>query len=106
MTLILECPYGPDHEFPDDWIFGGADGCHPGADPRYKPSNYEYYDGNVVILHVTSVPICDDEAIDNFTWVANLGPSFDPKWLSVRRPDGTTKMLATYDKATDTATDV
>jgi hypothetical protein len=104
---VIECAYdGPDHEFPDDQQFGGANGLHPGADPRWKPSVYEYYDDQVRIIETTCAPLCDDQAIDEFTKVAAYGPGFNPVWLSVRRPDGEMKMLATYDKATDVAKDV
>lgn len=110
---VIPCKFGgPDHEYPDDWVFGGVDGTHPGADPRWKwrTSAYEYYDDKARIIHSTSVPLCDDEAIDSFTVVAGYGPSFNPVWVSATRylKDGTTKveMLPwTYDKATDTATE-
>lgn len=109
--IRVPCEFeGPDHEYPDDWVFGGADGKHPGADPRWQPSSYTYYDGNAKVLHVTSVPLCDDEAIDKFTWVAGLGDSFNPVWVSATRylEDGSRRedMLPwTYDKTTDMATE-
>lgn len=104
----VECEYGgPDHEFPHDWTFGGANGLHPGADPRWRPQTYEYYSDRLEIIHVTQTPMCDDQAIDEFTIVASYGPGFVPVHLSVRRPDGTIEMLKVrYDKATDTVTDL
>ena len=107
--IEIECSYTEPahvHVYPDDWIFGGADGLHPGADPRYKPSIYTYYDTSAKPIHTTVVPLCDDEAIDKFTDVAGYGPGFNPVWLSVQRPDGSVEMLPwLYDKATDTATE-
>lgn len=94
-----------DHEYPDDWVFGGADGLHPGADPRYTPTTYTYYARDARQVFVTSRPICEQQAIDEFTMVANMGPLFDPHWIGVRQPDGNDKVLPlTYDKATDVVT--
>lgn len=107
MTIQVPCPWYPEavHEYPDDWVFGGADGKHPGADPRFESTSYTYYDGDLNVLWVTSSPICDDEALDEFTWVASLGDRWNPVWISARRADGTTETLKfTYDKATDTVT--
>lgn len=104
MVVRIECPYEPPHyhEFPDDWKFGGANGLHPGADPRWKPSVYTYYDASTQVCHVTSAPLCDDQALDEFTVVARFS---NPKWLSVRRPDGTQEMLPwTYDAEEDLLT--
>lgn len=109
--IRVPCKFdGPDHEYPDDWTFGGADGTHPAADPRWVPTSYDYYDANARIIWSTSVPLCDDEAIDRFTVVAAYGPSFNPVWVSATRilKDGTRRidMLPwTYDKTTDTATE-
>lgn len=90
------------HEFPDDWTFGGPNETDPRADPRWKPTTYEYYDSKVRRIHVTQVPLCDDEALDYFTKVAGWGAGFDPVWVSAKRPDGNMEMLPwTYSKATD-----
>lgn len=99
--IVHPCQFdGPDHEYPDDWIFGGANGLHPGADPRFKPTTYEYYDDKVAVVCLTQVPLCDDQALDEFTKVAGRG--FNPVWLSAKRPDGKIEMLPwTYDKAED-----
>ena len=103
--IVQVCTYTDpphEHEWPDDWQFGGANGEHPGADPRYKPTTYTYFDADATPLFVTQTPLCDDQALDEFTKVASFGPSFNPKWLGVQRPDKTTEMLPwTYDKATD-----
>lgn len=112
MSVTIPCrasdpPEGHLHSFPDDWKFGGANDLHPGADPRYRSSSYTYWSDQVVVLHMTSVPLCDEEAIDKFTWVAENSPGHNPVFVSVRRPDGTEQMLPVrYDKETDTASDV
>lgn len=106
--IVKDCKFfpGSQHTHPDDWIFGGADGDDPRADPRFEPNNYTFYDENVQPIWTTSTPICDDEAIDMFTWVASLGNNFNPHWLSVRRKDGKEEMFPlTYDKSTDTVTE-
>ena len=103
----LDCGYDEYHVYPGDWIFGGANESDPRADSRWRPTTYEYYNSRIQIIHVTQTPICDEEAIDHFTWVANLGKGFDPVNVSARRPDGTIEMLKVrYDKATDTASDL
>ena len=109
MSQFLDCGYddGP-HEFPDDWIFGGADGKHPGADPRWEPTTYIYYDAQLHVVHLTSAYLCDEEAIDNFTTVSGYGPGYDPAYLAAMRP-GVAKqemLPVMYDKATDTARDL
>lgn len=85
--LIQECPYEPEHvhTFPKNWIFGGASGTDPRVDPRWKPDVYLYYDRSLRLLHTTSVPFCDDEAIDDFTRIAALGSDFDPVYIGVVR---------------------
>ena len=102
MTWILDCPFDPPHVhfFPDDWQFGGASGVDPRADPRWRPSTYVYFDAHLTILHVTQVPKCDDEAIDQFTFVAGWG---DPKWIQVTRPGErtATTLPVIYNKETD-----
>lgn len=109
--ISLPCQYeGPPHEFPDDWEFGGADGEHPGADPRYKPTTYHYYNDQAQVIFTTQTFLCDDEAIDKFTKVSQYGKSFNPVWVSATRylKDGSrvVEMLPwTYDKDTDTATE-
>src|SRR6478672_10448353 len=81
------------HEYEEDWLFGGANGLDPRADPRYKPTTYTYYDSDATLLWTTQAPLCDDQAIDEFTKIAAMGPTFRPKWLGVKRPDGSVEML-------------
>jgi hypothetical protein len=85
--LIQECNYEPPHvhAFPKSWVFGGPSGTDPRADPRWKPDIYTYYDAGLQVLHVTSVPFCDDEAIDDFTHVADFGPGYHPVYIGVVR---------------------
>lgn len=109
--IVVPCDFeGPDHEYPDDWQFGGADGSHPAAEPRWISTAYDYYNDRAQIIWTTSVPTCDDEAIDYFTFVADLGPRFNPIWLSATRMDaeGNRKIEMLpwlYNKITDTATE-
>lgn len=91
------------HEFPDDWNFGGPSGTDPRADPRWIPTTYYYYDDRLQVIHLTQVPICDDEAIDYFSTVAEYGSGFNPRWLRVKRSDGSVEPIpGEYDKASDT----
>lgn len=109
MSQVIECYYLEEphtHEFPDDWKFGGADGLHPGADPRYLPTVYEYYNDRADIIWTTSVPLCDYQAIDEFTLVGEMGKNYNPVWVSAKRPDGSLEMLHwVYNKATDTVSE-
>ena len=101
---VIDCPFDPPHEhrFPSDWFFGGPDGTDFRADARWQPTAYYYFDDKLTILHTTSVPGCDDEAIDYFTTVASWGPGFVPKWIRYRRPNGDTGTRPViYNKATD-----
>lgn len=109
MSQYLECGYddGP-HEFPDDWVFGGADGTHPGADARWEPTTYIYYDAQLHVVHLTSAYLCDDQAIDEFTTVTGYGPGYKPVYLAAMRPGVAKQEMipVKYDPATDTAIDL
>jgi hypothetical protein len=103
-VIVIDCPYQPSHthEYPDDWQFGGADGLHPGADPRWRATTYRYYDVRLMQVFMTQEFLCDDEAIDKFTRVAKFAK---PVWLEACRPDGTREMLPwLYDAETDEVT--
>lgn len=77
------CPYGGEiHEYPDDWIFGGPEGMHPAADPRFTPTHYQYLDAEYGFCFITGSYLCDDEALDKFTLHAATGAQF----IAVRRP--------------------
>jgi hypothetical protein len=102
------CRFEPEHEheYPDDWVFGGPLGTDPAADPRFVVPTYEYYDENLARLELTSAPRCDDQAIDEFTKVANRWPNDKPTYLAVKR--GGRKPFEVlqwkYDRDTDTVT--
>jgi hypothetical protein len=107
--LIQECPYDPPHvhKFPKNWIFGGPAGTDPRADPRWTPDSYQYFDGGLRLLHTTTVPFCDDEALDAFTAVASFGPGYHPRYIGVVRA-GTRKLTLLpfeYDEEEDLVTD-
>lgn len=102
--IEVSCSYEPPHThtYPDDWIFSGASRTDPRGDTRFQPTTYEYYDDKAQRIHVTQVPLCDDQAIDEFTKVADYGAGFNPVWLSAKRPNGKVEMLPwIYNKATD-----
>jgi hypothetical protein len=102
-VIVIECSAAGElhyHEYPEDWEFGGASGLHPGVDSRFRPSNYEYLDRMFRSVHVTSVPLCDNQALDEFTKVAGWG--LRPVLLKVRRPDGAEELLPFwYDSTSD-----
>lgn len=101
-VVTVDCKYGEPHKYPSDWKFGGADGKHPGADSRWSPTVYIYWSEDFDQIFVTSSPVCDDQAIDEFTKIAEIFPNEKPKYLSARRPGGKEEMLTlTYDRATD-----
>lgn len=105
--IILECWADPPHihTYPDDWDFGGPNGTDPRTDRRYRLTTYRYIDAQLNIIDTTQAPLCDDQAIDEFTKVANYGPGFNPVWLQATRSDGRVETLPwTYDKTTDTVT--
>lgn len=65
---------------------------------------YIYYDADTSELWRTVTPLCDDQALDEFTQVATIKGS-NPRWCSVKRPDGSTEMLPwLYDAAKDLLT--
>lgn len=108
--IEVECAYEPPHvhTYPDDWIFGGADGAHPAADPRWVVSRYYYFDDRFDCIYVTSTPTCDDEALDDFTRVALLGSDFNPVYIGKRKVEDSTPVMMAfkYDKATDYVTEI
>ena len=86
--MIIECEYleSHTHEFPEDWVFGGADGLHPAADTRWEATVYVYYDSQMGHLHTTVAPLCDEQALDEFTKVASWGRGYSPSYLTAKRP--------------------
>jgi hypothetical protein len=95
MFSIIHDPLGDnehEHEFPEDWIWGGHDQLDPRADPRWRPTTYTYLNADLSEAWVTQVPFCDDEALDYFTEVAKIKGS-NPKWLMVKRPSSPLETL-------------
>ena len=84
--IIQECGYEPPHthQWPDDWSFGGADGEDPRTDPRWIPDTYLYLNDHFDVVWETQTPLCDDQALDEFTKHADLGATY----LQVRRRGG------------------
>lgn len=76
------------HEFPDDWWFGGADGNDPRMDFRWQPISYIYLDADMEGVWQTTAPICDGQALDEFTKIQQSA-GYDPplKYIMARRPD-------------------
>lgn len=77
------------HIFPGDWVFGGADGNDPGADPRWESSSYHYLNEFAQTVWVTSAPLCEHQALDQFTLVSSFG-DLHPRYLEVRHPGEST----------------
>jgi len=92
VSVYLLCRYDEEHEYPDDWTFGGTDGNDPRADPRWQPTIYSYLDDHLVSVHTTITPLCDEEALDEFTKVCNFG-DLHPVYLEVKRPSGEVEVL-------------
>jgi len=101
MTILEHPDYGCEHEFPNDWIFGGADGIHPGSDPRWVPTIYEYMDEKLVTVHSTVVPVCDEEAFDYFTQVAEW--RLTPVYIAKHKPGEKVELIPVkYNEKEDT----
>lgn len=83
--IYIRCRYGgSDHEFPDDWKFGGANNEDPGADPRWEVTHYTYMNSEYGYVMMISYPICDDQALDAFTQAAEIDSTV--KWITAKRP--------------------
>jgi hypothetical protein len=99
--VIIACPYEPDHvhEFPEDWVFGGANSLDPRSDPRWEPTTYVYLDSDLREVWTTQVPLCLDQALDEFTKHARLGATF----LQFGSPRGELDLAPwRYDRDSDT----
>ena len=102
LEWVVTCRFEPEHQhvYPYDWFFGGPNNTDPRADPRWTPCAYTYYDATLHPVHTTSAPLCDDQAIDEFTLVAGWG--LRPHFLAVRRPGEKEVMLPwKYDLTSD-----
>lgn len=87
MTIVVECEYLERHEhvFPGSWHFGGADGTHPGADPRFKSTTYKFLDCDLNPVFTSSMFTCDEMALDYFTHLKEAGHI--ARYLAARRQD-------------------
>lgn len=85
--ITVQCRYEPPHThtYPDDWEFGGPAGTDPRSDSRWRGDTFLYYDENFNQIWLTQTPLCDDQAIDEFTKIAAISPAFKPMYLGVKR---------------------
>lgn len=108
--MIIQCRFDPPHthEYPPDWIFDGPNNLDPRADPRWKPTTYYYFNASLEIIFTTQTPLCDEEAIYEFTKVRDLGPGFAPVYIAARRPGDKepTPIPVQYDPSTDEVEDI
>lgn len=101
LMVTIACPYEPPHahEFPDDWVFGGANQLDPRSDPRWEPVTYVYLDRDLKEIWRTQAPLCLDQALDEFTRQADIGAAF----LQYGPARGSLELASwRYDRATDT----
>lgn len=95
MSIELAYPeFGCTHEFPEDWVFGGAVGADPRADARWLPTTYEYLDRNMNRVHITQTPLCDHQAVrTQRATVDNYFPDHKVRYIIATRPDGKPEMV-------------
>lgn len=95
MTIILRRHHIPDceHEYPDDWEFGGANGGDPRADRRWQPTTYEYLNRNLRPVYVSTVPLCDHEAIHRERVLVDTFRGSRIFYIRATRPDDTVEMI-------------
>lgn len=101
--ISLACPFEPPHmhEFPNDWEFSGANGRDPRGDQRWRGDTYIYLDDHLNSIWTTQTPLCDEQAIDEFTKHASIGATY----LQVKRAGQRDIVLLDwqYDRRSDTA---
>jgi hypothetical protein len=85
------------HLFPDDWIFGGANGMDPGADPRFQVTTYWYLDADLEDVAVASHLRCDGDALEYFSQLQRL----NPRYIFVKRPGKTKRAMMPYEYRAD-----
>lgn len=95
MTIALAYPeYGCSHEFPDDWVFGGAIGADPRADDRWRPTVYAYLNNKLRPIFVDSSSLCDHQAVqEKRLAVEGYFPPTKVYYIQAQRPDGTTQLI-------------
>lgn len=99
--ITIPCTFGGDeHTFADDWKFN--DQGDPRADPRFKPTHYQYFDKEICAVYLSGAFLCEDEALDYFTVIAKEFP--DVKYIAARQPDADKYSILPwiYVKDTDT----
>lgn len=103
--IEMVCEYAEtctEHIFPDDWQLGGPAGTDPRLDPRFQPRVYIYLDRTLHPIHTTVTPLCLEQAIDEFTKVANFGPGYNPVYLQTKQLDRRLELVDwQYDADTD-----
>jgi hypothetical protein len=73
--------------------------------PTMDAAGWQYYDANLNVIWVTSVPKDEEAAIAYFHALMRMG-DFRPKYVAERQPDGTYKALkVTFDCDTYTTED-
>lgn len=106
LETVINCTYldePHEHVYPGDWIFGGACGTHPGADPRYRPTTYTYRNEMLEHIYVTQAPLCEEQALDEFTNVSQNFPGSNPVYLEIVLPGGVPKLSRwRYNSSEDT----
>jgi hypothetical protein len=55
------------------------------TDSNWKNDSYRYLDARLDPIHWTDVPSSDEEAKEYFTFVRDMGPTFHPIYLQVKR---------------------
>lgn len=71
--ITQPCPFGgPDHSYPDDWVFSSIG--DPRADPRFEVVHYQYLDALAGFSFMSGQFICEDQALDYFSIVAVSDP--------------------------------
>jgi hypothetical protein len=93
--ILLEYPeWGCEHEYPDNWVFGGAIGADPRADPRYLPTTYVFMDRKLQAIHTCCSSLCDHEAIQSKKpRIENSFRNAKVYYIKAIRPDGTTELI-------------
>lgn len=82
-----------EHEYPDDWTFGGANGGDPRADQRWQPTLYEYLNRQMAVVHVSTAPLCDHEAIHQEKAQVDFHKGSEIFYIKATRSDDSIEMI-------------
>lgn len=95
MTILLRYPeWGCEHEYPDDWTFGGAKGGDPRADQRFQPTTYIFMNRMLAPIYIGSDPLCDHEAIHSKRLrVDSYHTGSKVFYIKAQRPDGSEEII-------------